>query len=295
MQNKRFNHPIGVIVDSFRKGLVESIEAAKAVGADGIQVYAVRRELKGDQMDAAAKRDFRALLEKLDLRLAALCGDLGGHGFMIAADNPQRVETSKLIVDLAVDLGTNIVTTHVGVIPEDNQDSTYKTILEACRELGEYAASRKVSFAIETGPESPETLRSFLDELATPGVGVNYDPANLVMVGGYDPVEGVRTLAPYIVHTHAKDGRKLAPCSAADVYNAFAEKTYKAYCKSLGGEPFIEVPLGEGSVNWDAYLSALYEAGYRGFLTIEREVGDDPATDIANAVRFLRAQTMPAG
>jgi L-ribulose-5-phosphate 3-epimerase len=122
------------------------------------------------------------------------------------------------------------------------------------------------------------------------GVGVNLDPANLVMVGGHDPVEAVRLLGPYIVHTHAKDGRRLKPCSAAEVYGAFADGTFKALVERLGGDPFIEVPLGEGEVDWDAYLAALRGVGFSGFLTIEREVGDDPAADIAKAVNFLRAR-----
>ena len=67
-------------------------------------------------------------------------------------------------------------------------------------------------FAIETGPELAATLKGFLDDIGTPGIGVNYDPANLVMVSGEDIVQGVYTLRDYIVHTHAKDGKRLKPC-----------------------------------------------------------------------------------
>src|SRR5690606_23595619 len=104
----------------------------------------------------------------------------------------------------------------------------------------------------------------------------------------------VHLLAPYIVHTHAKDGRKLKACNATEVYGSFADGTYSKLVERLGGDPFIEVPLGEGDVKWDAYLVALKASGYRGFLTIEREVGTDPAADIAKAVQFLREQISAA-
>jgi len=286
MKNK-----IGVIVDSFRKDSVEAgLRAAREVGADGLQIYSVAGEMSAARMDAPAREHFRALCAELGLEIAALCGDLGGHGFMIESEMAERVAASKAIVDLAVDLGTNVVTTHLGVIPADSSEAVYRTMQAACRALGPYAAARKVTFAIETGPEATETLREFLDSLGVEGIGVNYDPANLVMVGRHDPVAGVKILAPYIVHTHAKDGRNLMPCSESEVYGAFAENRYDQLVARLGGDPFLEVPLGEGQVNWTVYLGALREIGYQGYLTIEREVGDDPASDIAKAVVFLREQ-----
>jgi L-ribulose-5-phosphate 3-epimerase len=285
---------IGAIADSFRKGPRDGVRAAKEVGAEGFQIYAVSGEISPEGMDAAARKAFRAYCDGLAIEIAALCGDLGGHGFMNETENKDRVARSKRIVDLAVDLGTHVVTTHIGVVPETRTSAVYQTMKAACRELGSYAAAKGVTFAIETGPESGPVLRAFLDDVGVEGVGVNLDPANLAMVGGFDPVEAVRVLAPYIVHTHAKDGRKLKPCSASEVYTSFAEGDYDKLLERLGGDPFVEVPLGEGDVRWDAYLAALKAAGFRGFLTIEREVGADPASDIARAVRFLQDR-MAAG
>jgi L-ribulose-5-phosphate 3-epimerase len=279
---------IGVITDSFRKSPREGLRAAKEVGAEGFQIYAASGEISPERMDAVARREFRSYCDGLGLEIAALCGDLGGHGFMNEAGNLERVPRSKRIVDLAADLGAAVVTTHIGVVPEDKASPVYATLKAACRELGAYAATKGATFAIETGPESAPVLRAFLDDLGVKGIGVNLDPANLAMVGGYDPVEAVCLLAPYIVHTHAKDGRKLRACSATEVYSSFADGSYGKLVERLGGDPFIEVPLGEGDVKWDAYLAALKAAGFRGFLTIEREVGADPAADIAKAVRFLR-------
>ena len=142
---------------------------------------------------------------------------------------------------------------------------------EACFELSRYADSLDAHFAIETGPEPAELLRSFLDTLGSTGVAVNLDPANLVMVAGDDPVRAVYTLKDYIVHTHAKDGRMRTPEE-----------------KAAGLGDFIELPLGTGHVDFPNYVKALDEVGYHGFLTVEREVGDDPAADIAMAVNFLK-------
>ena len=278
---------IGVLSESFRLPPRDGLRKAKEVGAEGVQVYAVKGEVSAEGMDAAARADFKAFCADLGLEIAALCGDFGGHGFQEAEENAWKVPASKAVVDLAVDLGTAVVTTHIGVVPADKDSEIYRNMLAACKELGDYAEAKGVTFAIETGPETATVLKSFLADVASKGIGVNLDPANLVMVAGDDPVQAVHTLADYIVHTHAKDGVQLKVCDPAAIYGGFAEG---------GGEdldiepPFKEVPLGQGDVDWDAYLDALEAIGFKGFLTIEREVGDDPATDVRDAVKFLRAK-----
>ena len=104
---------------------------------------------------------------------------------------------------------------------------------------------------------------------------------------GDDPVQAVHTLKGHIVHTHAKDGVQLQPCDPLEVYTAFDTGGFAELEKRMGSL-FEEVPLGKGSIDWDAYLAALDDTGFQGFLTVEREVGDDPATDIAAALAFLR-------
>ena len=173
-----------------------------------------------------------------------------------------------------------MVTTHIGVVPSDPNHDRYKIMQEACYELSRYADSIGSHFAIETGPEIASTLKQFLDALGSTGVAVNLDPANFVMVTGDDPVQAVYTLKDYIVHTHAKDGRRLLVKDPEIVYGIIEEEIQT-------GNAFIELPLGEGDVDFPAYLKALDDIGYRGFLTIEREVGDDPAKDIGTAVKFL--------
>jgi L-ribulose-5-phosphate 3-epimerase len=278
---------IGVMSDSFRLSPHDGIRKAREVGADGVQVYAVQGEVSPDMMDRSTRRNFKALCMDLGLEISALCGDLGGHGFQRASENPMRIEESKRIVDLAADVGTRVVTTHIGVVPENRDAEGYKTLLNACLELGRYAERAGITFAIETGPEKATTLKRFLDDVGSKGVGVNLDPANLVMVCGDDPVQAVYTLKDHIVHTHAKDGVQLQPCDPVKVYGAFADGGVEGL---EFGKLFQEVPLGEGGVKWDAYLKALQDIGYTGFLTIEREVGDSPEADIRAAVQFLRSK-----
>ena len=148
--------------------------------------------------------------------------------------------------------------------------------------MAEYADSLNAHFAVETGPETADTLCRFLDSLHSTGVAVNLDPANLVMVTGDDPVKAVDTLKKYIVHTHAKDGRRLYYREPEKVYGLVVEE------EPVVSESFLELPLGQGDVPFPRYLDALRAIGYHGFLTIEREVGDQPEQDIAAAVHFLK-------
>lgn len=277
-----YQFPIGVILESFRKPIPEAVEEAAKLGAKGLQVYATRTRLAHEDMTPAQRRDFLRMVKDHGLVFSALCGDLG-KGFGNPDLNPALVEESKRILDIALEMETNIVTTHIGVVPQDSANPRYKIMQDACGELAAYADSVGAHFAIETGPEPAKTLRGFLDSLNSRGVAVNLDPANLTMVCRDDAVAAVHTLKDYIVHTHAKDGRQLHDCDPEIVYGI---RPRDPSC--VTDESFIELPLGEGDVPFPAYLKALDEVGYRGFLTIEREVGENPAKDIATAVDFLK-------
>ena len=186
-------------------------------------------------------------------------------------------------MELAKELGSDIVTTHIGVVPSDPSHPRYAVMQDACRTLAEFADGMGSHFALETGPEPATVLRRFLDSLGSHGVAVNLDPANLVMVVGDDPVGAVRILKEYIVHTHAKDGVMVQKTNPEYIYGVTPTP------EDVRGAVFYrELPLGEGKVGFPAYLAALEEVGYRGFLTIEREAGDDPVKDIGDAAAFLR-------
>lgn len=273
---------IGIILDSFRKPIPEALSIARQLGAQGVQVYATRGDMAPENLTGQRRRDFLQLVKDNGLRISALCGDLG-HGFGNPELNPELIRRSKLILEMAKELETDVVTTHIGVVPGDRKHPRYAVMQDACGELAAYADSLNAHFAIETGPETSATLRAFLDGLHSTGVAVNLDPANLVMVTGDDPVQAVHNLAPYIVHTHAKDGVRISCVDPEIIYGITNGDSHP------GGKPaFEEVPLGKGSVPYDAYLNALREIGYHGFLTIEREVGSNPTADIELAVNFLK-------
>lgn len=276
-----YQFSIGIIMDSFRKSIPEALKLSAELGANGIQVGAAYGELSPKNITPAKTREFLSMVKDNGLTISALCGDLG-HGFGNPEKNPQLIEDSKRILDLAKELETDIVTTHIGVVPADPNHPRFKIMQDACGELAAYADSLKAHFAIETGPETSVVLKNFLDTLHSTGVSVNLDPANLVMVTGDDPVQAVYTLKDYIVHTHAKDGRKLEDRDPEIIYGL------RPGDPLVTNPAFIEVPLGEGNVPFEAYLKALNDIGYKGFLTIEREVGDDPAKDIRTAVSFLK-------
>jgi len=260
---------IGVIPDSFRLPIREAIKKASDIGVKGIQPYATHGDLDPKNLSATGRKDLKHYVEGLGLRFSALVGDFG-KGFT----HPETVEwvigRTKEVVDLAVDLGVTVVTTHIGTVPEDETVTAWKMMAQALPEVGTYAADKAIVLATETGPEPATLLKKLLDAIGNPGLKVNFDPANLVMVSADNAAAAARVLAPYIVHTHAKDGRM--------VREKFEKKEAPWW---------RELPLGEGDVNFPEYLTAMKEIGYRGFFTIEREVGDHPADDIKKAVEFL--------
>ncbi len=269
---------IGIMSDSLLLPLHESLKKAANLGANGVQIYAVRGEMAPENLDKWQRKELRQYIRDLGIEVSALCGDMGGHAFQDEKENPYKVERSCRIMDLALDLDCHVVTTHIGVVPSDPNHPRYAIMQKACREMGEYGDKVGCKFAIETGPEMSTTLRAFLDSLGCKSMCVNLDPANLTMVAGDDAAKAVHNLAPYIVHTHAKDGKMLKYYDPELVYGG----------QVPGDQCYQEMPLGQGAVNWDEYLQALRDIGYDGYLTIERECGKDPAADIAMAVDFLK-------
>ncbi|MBR5365143.1 MAG: sugar phosphate isomerase/epimerase [Clostridia bacterium] len=275
---------IGAMVESFRLGFRAGVEKAAELGIEGIQAYATYGELAPENMTPDKIRETLDIVKSNGLVFSALCGDFG-HGFMNAEDNKIYVEKSKRVLDLAKKLECNVVTTHIGTVP-DEENETRETMRIACRELAEYADSVEAAFAVETGPEPGKLLGEFLDSLGAGGVRVNFDPANLVMCVDDRPENALKYLGKYVVHTHAKDGIMLK--KKVDEALEIGEEAKEHQALLEMGHKYLELPLGEGDVDFDVYLPALAATGFNGFLTIEREVGGQPEKDIALAVNFLR-------
>ncbi len=278
---------IGVMLESLRKGTFrEGVEAARALGLDGIQVYCVDWSELNYKMTSAQAREYLDIVKSNGLVFSAICGDFG-TGFLDGDKNAEIVDKSKRVLEAAKMLECDVVTTHIGTLT-DHETREKESARKACRDLALFADSMGSAFAVETGPEMATTLCSFLDSLGAGGVRVNFDPANLVMVAGDRPETAVKTLGKYIVHTHAKDGIKLNDGTKRGL-NVVIGGEAKDHDALLGmGKTYLELPLGDGDVNFDTYLPALASTGFDGFLTIEREVGANPAKDIELAVNFLR-------
>ena len=275
---------IGAMVESFRMGFKNSVEKAASLGIEGIQAYATGGELGVDDITDAKLKEALDIVKSNGLVFSAICGDFG-HGFMNPEQNKIYVEKSKRVLDLAKKLECNIVTTHIGTVPAE-ENETKEIMRKACRELAEYADSVGSAFAVETGPEPGKVLGEFLDSLGAGGVRVNFDPANLVMCVDDRPENALKYLGKYVVHTHAKDGIILKKKIEEKINIGEEAKEHQALADM--GMKYLELPLGEGDVNFDVYLPALAATGFNGFLTIEREVGDNPEKDIALAVEFLK-------
>ncbi|MBU9728334.1 sugar phosphate isomerase/epimerase family protein [Diplocloster modestus] len=276
---------IGVMLEAFQTDPFAALSLARGTGADAVQFYGGTGPLDCDRLIPSRRREFEKALQKTGLDISAVCADLGGHGFAIPRDNPERIAKTGRIIKWAGELGCRTITTHLGVIPSDPADPVRRVLADACRRMNELCESYGVCLAIETGPETICVLNSFLTGLDCPYIGVNYDPANLVMVTGDDPIEGVRILKDRIVHTHVKDGKMLKQTDPAVIYRYFAEGGIGDMRLS---DYFLETPLGEGGVNLPRWLQALRDISYSGYLTIERETLNNCFEEIRGCVLLVK-------
>ncbi len=255
---------IGAFLASFKLGLEGGIAKAAELGLDGLEISSVNKpgtnvvELDVEKMTDDVIKRLQSLLQRHHLEVASVCGDIGGF----AHENQEKLKNiivrTKRIMDATKALGATIVQTHIGLVPHDRNHRLWKLMQDALEDVGGYGDTIGIALASETGPESGEELAAFLDTIKAQSVRVNYDPANLLM-RKFDHMSGVVALKKYIIHTHAKDGKR--------------------------GNG--EVPLGNGDVNFPKYAALLRSIGFNGYYVIEREVGDNPAEDIAKAKQFL--------
>jgi sugar phosphate isomerase/epimerase len=173
----------------------------------------------------------------------------------------------------AAKIGVPRVSGHMGFIPENPNDPVYSAGIAAAKWLAGIYAQKGIGLDFETGQETPITLVRAIQDIDSPVIGVNFDPANLLMYGKANPVDALDILGPYVRGFHAKDGE------------------YPTEPRNLGRE----TPLGEGRVDFAALLRKLKAAGYSGPLTIEREInGDRQREDILKANTLLQ-NLMKAG
>jgi sugar phosphate isomerase/epimerase len=162
-------------------------------------------------------------------------------------------------------LGVKFLTMHAGFIDETNPVYAEK-FHDRIQSLADVALENGIVLLLETGQETAEQLRDFLEQLNHQAIGVNFDPANMILYDKGEPIQAVKTLGPRIKHIHIKD----------------------AVRTSQPGTWGQEVPWGEGQVGSEAFIDTLEEIGYQGTLAIEREAGNDRLADIKLATERLR-------
>lgn len=187
-------------------------------------------------------------------------------GLVPEAYRQDRLKMLMMGSDFAKMIGVENLITHVGFVPEDPNDVKYRGLVCAIRHLAEYCKKNGQYFMFETGQETPVVLLRLFEDIGLDNLGINLDPANLILYGKANPVDALDVIGKYVRGVHAKDG--LYPTSG----------------RFLGNE----VPLGEGKVNFPRLVQRLREVGYDGPLTIEREIsGEEQIKDILNGKALL--------
>ena len=241
-----------------RRGLAEAERMAVA----GVQLDAAG-DLAPRALSQTGRRELLHLLRSHNLRLAALGCPLR-RGLDTAEAQDARIEHVRQVLTLSFDLGARLVVIQAGRIPAESDTQQTRLMTESLLAVGHHGDRTGTILALETGLESGQALKDFLDRLDTGGLGVSLDPANFLL-NGFDPYENARALRSRIAYGQARDARQAAPNRAGQ-----------------------EVPLGHGDIDWMQYVSILEELNYRGWLTVKRESGHDRLSDIVSGVQFLR-------
>jgi sugar phosphate isomerase/epimerase len=272
---------VSVMLSNLGLPFDEALDTVQSLGIPAVQVSISREhdaQERGRMMKAIAARG---------LKVSAICVDAGDLGESEKAD--ASVEAVKPFLDIAAEIGNGICQTHVGIMPYNMQGPRWDSFVRSCSALAQHGEAVGACLAMETGPEPPRVMEGLIRAVGSTALRVNYDPANFIIwpavlpkfpeyekqtevaakpynrdeaITEFEPVEGVRRLGEFIVHTHAKDAR--------------------------GEGGWGDVPLGEGWVDWPRYLRLHKESGYDGYLAIEREAGDDRVGENGRAAEFLK-------
>jgi sugar phosphate isomerase/epimerase len=177
----------------------------------------------------------------------------------------QNWQNIQRIAQLAAQWEIPLVTFHAGFLPHDEGDPDYFKLLDRISRIAELFGGEGIALGFETGQETAETLRAFLEKLDCANVGVNFDPANMILYEKGDPIAALRVLAPFLRSCHIKD--------------AIATKV-----RGTWGD---EVVVGSGQVDWRAFFRALDDVKFKGHLSIEREAGATRVADVTKAKEYV--------
>ncbi len=181
----------------------------------------------------------------------------------------ENLSHAEAVAEIAQREGLRLVTTHAGFIPEliegESEDPERIKLFDRLETIADLFASRGLDLALETGQETAENLAIALREINRPNIGVNFDPANMILYNMGDPIEALRRLATHIVQIHIKDA--VPPARA--------------------GEWGTEVAMGRGKVDWERFFEIALEIQPPVKLVIEREAGTSRIEDIRRAKKLI--------
>ncbi|MCM8758518.1 MAG: sugar phosphate isomerase/epimerase [Candidatus Omnitrophica bacterium] len=187
-------------------------------------------------------------------------------GFVAPAYRKERLRLALEFSDFVKEIGTKYIVSHVGFIPDDEQDPIYQSFIPVMREFIEKCRINRQIFCFETGQELPSTLKRTIVDIGLDNIGINLDPANLILYGKANPIDAVEIFGQYVKSMHGKDG------------------LWPNRDEFLGKE----VPVGEGMVNFPLLLRRLKKFGFDGPIIIEREIsGERQIQDICRAIEFF--------
>jgi sugar phosphate isomerase/epimerase len=252
---------IGVVLESLRLRVKDGIKTASTLGFHGIEISTAQKVLTPENLSQTGRREFRRLLNINQLRLSAIGGEFGS-GFVNENEFDFSIKRIKEIVNLAIDLQTNIVAIHIGSLPADSESSHGSMVRSALNEIGRYAENYGCCLTANISFDCISTLKNFLLSLETEGIKVTYDPVTLIM-NKLDPIKSIFDLHEYLIHTNIFD------------------------VKHSGEHRTREVPLGEGIVPAQEFISTLDAVGYQGFYMINTHGSEQPVEIIKRGKEFL--------
>ncbi|HEY3332245.1 MAG TPA: sugar phosphate isomerase/epimerase family protein [Capsulimonadaceae bacterium] len=263
------------VTTSLRPTPIERLTLVQSLGIPTVQVDYLETLDNDAGLDA-----IRAALAETGISITSIiCGFVGDAyndiatvratvGLVPEATRAARLAHVAVVADFAAKLGVTRLQTHIGYVPEDHNDPQYPAVVEAMRVACKYASDHGQDFALETGQETAACLRRFIDDVAVKNLRVNFDPANMILYGNDNPIDALDVLIPYIDGIHCKDGK----------------------WPTVPGQLGREMPLGQGDVDFERWLEKLIRLGYRGPLTIEREIsGEQQQRDIRTAVELIKS------
>jgi len=189
-------------------------------------------------------------------------------GYVVDAEWDARREKTLAVARITRELGVAYLSVHVGFVPHDTKAARYATLVDRIRNLCDELGEMGLTLVMETGQETAEQLLDFIDAIGRTNIGVNFDPANMILYGVGEPSEAVTLLKDRIVHVHMKDA-------------TWSDNPGKTWGQ--------DVVLGTGDVDIPRIVSKLKAQGYTGPLAIEREAGDRRVADIREAIALLES------